>query len=142
MKPLLYLITLLLFTSISRSEEQFDSEHPVIAGVYELIGRQAETGTLMTGTVTITETKPNVFTVTREINGKTIIGTGKVDRATPDSIPVFRVQFSDQGKQIEGTFLWQSDLDNYGRLSGYVYPKGYHGAKPGLEALFHKNAAE
>ncbi len=91
---------------------------------------------LFMGTITIEEIKPNQFIVTRLIEGKTVIGSGKVEFVTPDKIPVFRIHFVENGADMEGTFLYRADLDNDGRLSGYVYTKGYTGKKPGLEALF------
>ncbi len=33
-------------------------------------------------------------------------------------------------------YLWRNDLDNYARISGYVYQLGKKILKPGLEALF------
>jgi hypothetical protein len=36
----------------------------------------------------------------------------------------------------EGTYLWQSDADNFARLTGYVYRSGHSTESPGMEALF------
>jgi len=42
----------------------------------------------------------------------------------------------EENKSYEATYLIDSDLDNYGRLTGYLYIKGTETKKPGLEALF------
>lgn len=136
-------IILLVLTSIVWGADEWESDYPNIAGHYEVIGRRCESGILFTGSTTIDEVRPNVFVVTRVIDGKTIKANGEVDLATPDRIPVFRIYFVENGTDMEGTLLWRGDLDNDGRISGYIYPKGYTGKKPGLEALFaRKEIAE
>ena len=129
---------LLFLTVFGHAEDDWESDYPLIAGHYELIGRRCESGNLFAGTIIISEVRPNVFTVTRIVAGKTIFGSGKVETTTPDKILIFRMQFNEDGNEMEGSFLWRCDLDNYGRISGYVYPKKYKGEKPGLEALFAK----
>ena len=39
-------------------------------------------------------------------------------------------------QEYEITYLWRSDLDNYARLSGYLYQPGEKTDSPGMEALF------
>ena len=131
-------LILLLLTFVCRADDEWESDYPLIAGHYEVIGKRCESGQLFAGTIIIAEVRPNVFTVTRIVDGKTIVGSGKVEVATPDKIPVFRMRFTENGNDIEGSFLWRGDLDNDGRISGYVYPKDYKGMKPGLEALIAK----
>ena len=141
MKPLL-LIILLVLTSFVWGADEWESDYPLIAGHYEVIGRRCESGKLFTGSISIDEVSPNVFNVTRVIDGKIIKGSGQVEFATSDKIPVFRIHFVEDGTDMEGTLLWRGDLDNDGRISGYLYPKGYKGEKPGLEALFAKKETE
>jgi hypothetical protein len=129
-------IILLVLTSLVWGTDEWESDYPLIAGDYEVIGRRCESGKLFAGRITIDEVSPNVFTVTRLIDGRTTKGSGQVEFATPDQIPVFRIHFVEDGMDMEGTLLWRGDLDNDGRFSGYVYPKGYQGKKPGIEALF------
>ena len=125
-------------STLCPAENGRESEFPLISGHYEVVGRRCDSEKLFSGTITIDETKPNVFTVTRIIDGKTSLGSGQVESVTPDKIPVLRIRFVENGENMEGTFQWRADLDNDGRLSGYVFPKGYQGKKPGLEALFAK----
>jgi len=47
-----------------------------------------------------------------------------------------RVEFVHKGRKYGGTYLIGSDLDNYARLTGYLYLKKGKTTKPGLEALF------
>ena len=122
--------------AIGCGAESRESDHLILAGDYDLIGREFDSDVLFAGKMPIQEITPNKFTVVRTIDGKKIAGEGRVDRATRDNIPVFRITFLENGKQMIGTFIWRSDLDNHGRLSGYVHPIDYRGAKPGLEALF------
>jgi hypothetical protein len=61
-------------------------------------------------------------------------GTGSIDLATADRIKVLRVRY--QGG-LEGNYLFGSDLDNYARITGYIYRVGQRTTRnPGLEALF------
>ena len=61
---------------------------------------------------------------------------GRIIRATADKIKVLRVEFVHKGRKYGGTYLIGSDLDNYARLTGYLYLKKGKTTKPGLEALF------
>lgn len=70
------------------------------------------------------------------IGNRAVKGTGKIETVTPDKIKVIRILFESEGKDCEATYLIGSDLDNYGRLTGYVYFKGGEAKTPGLEALF------
>lgn len=142
MKPLFYILAFVASSAIHAVANEWKSDYPLIAGHYEVIGQKCETRVLFAGTIIIDETGPNLFVVTRIIEGNKIIGSGKVEFATADKIPVFRIRFVENGAEFEGTFLWRGDLDNYGRISGHVYTKGYEGDRPGLEALFAKRESE
>ncbi len=74
--------------------------------------------------------------VIRTIKNKVIKGTGKIETATADKIKVLRIRFIDENRSYEGTYLIDSDLDNYARLTGYLYLKEGGTKVPGLEALF------
>jgi hypothetical protein len=65
-----------------------------------------------------------------------VTGIGRVETATPDKIKVLKVHFRSGDRDYEATYLIGSDLDNHGRLTGYVYLKGGKTRTPGLEALF------
>lgn len=112
-----------------------DDEWPLIAGMYEVIGRECGADRTYSGTVTIVEDGDG-FVVTRTIDGGTVKGSGRVESAGPDRTPVFRMRFHRDGTDYVGTFLFGADLDNDGRLSGYVVPEGYRGERPGKEVLF------
>ncbi len=70
------------------------------------------------------------------MGGRGVKGIGKIETVTSDKTKVLRVRFRSQGKDYEATYLIGSDLDNYGRLTGYVYFKDGETKTPGLEALF------
>jgi hypothetical protein len=79
--------------------------------------------------------------ITRRIEGKEIKGIGKIETATADEIKVLQIRFTEEDKSFEAIYLIDSDLDNYGRLTGYLWLKGKETKDPGLEALFidHKS---
>jgi len=78
----------------------------------------------------------NQLEVVRLIGKHRVKGIGRIETATPDKIKVLRVHFRSKDKDYEATYLIGSDLDNHGRLTGYVYLKGGGTKAPGLEALF------
>jgi hypothetical protein len=88
-----------------------------MAGEYDLIGRKVDSTATYNGHVTFLDDE-GVLQVTRTIHGKT-------DKSA--------VRYFD-GKEYEATYRWQSDRDNYPRLTGYLYLSGTK--SPGLEALF------
>lgn len=105
-----------------------------MAGEYDLIGRKPDSTTTYTGHVTLRH-ENGVLQVTRTIEGKTDKCIARFDTvAGADRIPVLRMHFHFDGKEYDATYRWQSDPDNYPRLTGYVYLTGTK--SPGLEALF------
>jgi hypothetical protein len=118
-----------------------DSLYEFLQGTYHIIGRLVDSSLTYTGRVALTKTA-NGLQVKRTIDGKTIEGVGKIETATADKIKVLRVRFIDQNKSCEATYLINSDLDNYARLSGYLYViNGSVTTTPGLEALFFDHQA-
>ena len=111
-----------------------------LQGRYELIGRVPDSNKTYTGKVVLRKSG-DYFEVIRRIEGKEIKGIGKIERATADKIRVLRVRFVDGNKSYEATYLIGSDLDNYGRLTGYLYLKEGGTKVPGLEALFISHQA-
>ena len=106
-----------------------------LQGHYTLVGKFPDSNKTYGGKV-ILRKKADGLEVIRRINGKEIRGTGRIETATADRIKVLRVRFVDSGKNYEATYLIHSDLDNYARLTGYLYLKKGGTTKPGLEALF------
>ena len=115
------------------SEE--DSLYAFLGGTYHLIGRLPDSNKTYSGKVVLKKTD-DALQVTRVINNKEIKGVGKIEAATADKIKVLRIRFIDESKRYEATYLINSDLDNYARLSGYLYLMKGGTKLPGLEALF------
>jgi len=105
-----------------------------MAGDYDLIGRKADSSATYNGHVTLRD-EGGVLQVTRTVDGKTDKCAARFDTvAGSDRIPVLRMRFRFEGKEYDATYSWQSDPDNYPRLTGYLYLAGTK--SPGLEALF------
>lgn len=110
-----------------------------VAGSYELIGRYPDSDNVYSGTMTIGVADENSgsLTITRRVGGKTIPGSGVVTSTTGDAVVVLRIEFEGaHGAEMEATYLIDTDLDNYARLTGYVYAKNGDTTIPGIEALF------
>jgi hypothetical protein len=106
-----------------------------LAGDYRLIGQEAGSGATYSGSIELRE-KEDGFAVTRIIAGVTTEGRAAIETSREGN-PVLRIRFASEGRPYEGTYLWRSDLDNYPRLTGYVYLTEGELKSPGLEALFH-----
>ena len=104
-------------------------------GSYEVIGRYPDSHQTYTGKIIFNKSGESLEII-RKINNKTVKGIGKIETASADKINVLRVRFTENSKEYEATYLITTDLDNYGRLSGYIYLKDGGTTAPGLEALF------
>ena len=140
MRASLAILAMILFADSARCadadrkplDEQFLRSY--MAGEYDLIGRKADSGATYNGRVTLRD-EGGVLQVTRTIEGKTGKCAARFDTvAGTDRIPVLRMHFHFDGKEYDATYSWQSDPDNYPRLTGYLYLSGTK--SPGLEALF------
>ncbi len=115
--------------------EQNEFLYNFLQGSYDLIGKLPDSDKMYCGKVVMTKIKDRMLVV-RKIAGKKIKCMGHIETATADNIKVLRIRFKDGDKNYETTYLISSDLDNYARLSGYLYLKDGGSRHSGLEALF------
>ena len=106
-------------------------------GNYLLIGKHLDSTDTYYGEVSISQSESGL-SVTRTISGNVIHGTASIAHATSDHTPVLRMQFSEGGKDYEETCIVANDLDNYARITCYLYIPGTKTRNPGMEALFIK----
>ncbi len=135
-----FVLLSLLFIFPLHAQKQSDAKtflYDFLPGSYEILGRLPESDSLYSGTALIKEAE-NGLTVLYKIGTKEVAGTGEIENAAGGDASVLRVRFERDGKKYETTYLIQSDLDNYARLSGYVYQRKGTTNKPGLEVLFPK----
>ncbi len=104
-----------------------------LSGQFELIGRFPDSTKTFRGTVRLTFDGTRLR-VERTVDGKTVIGSAKLDVSGPDRLEVLRASFPISGKDYEATYLWRSDLDNYPILTGRVFTRGTK--SPGVEVWF------
>lgn len=137
-----YIVITLISITISTAWAQGNSNsgemdflYGFLEGSYHLIGRLPDSNETYTGKIVIRKADDKLEVI-RIIEGREIRGVGEIEMATADKIKVLRIRFTDENKDYEATYLIDSDLDNYGRLSGYLYLKKGGTKTPGLEALF------
>jgi hypothetical protein len=106
-----------------------------LQGKYELIGRFPDSDTIYSGTGILRATKDGIE-FSRTINGTTIKGAARLEFTRHDRVKVLRMRFADGDRSYEGTYVLGSDLDNYARLTGYVYLQDGKTQRPGIEAWF------
>jgi hypothetical protein len=130
---LILIIPFLLLAKDTNNTMQF------LTGDYLLIGKKPDLSVTYSGTISfVYKEEKKELEFIRTINGKKIKGIAKIEKALGGEAEVLRLRFTEDKLEYEGTFLWRSDLDNYGRLSGYIYLKNGNTKTPGLEAYFIK----
>lgn len=105
-------------------------------GNYLLIGKGVDSSDTYFGKVEI-RASGHSLTMTRLIGNTKVTGIAVMASALGGEAKVLRMRFSEKGTPFEETCLWQSDLDNYARVTCYLYRPGVQTKNPGLEALFH-----
>ena len=125
----------------SPTSDDIDDLLGFLTGSYRLVGKELDSNKPFVGQVII-NLKGQQLQVLRTVNGVTMEGVGRIEVASPESSRVLRIRFTSGDNKFEGTYLYHSDLDNYARITGYLYkidPKTgvpIDTKNPGLEALF------
>jgi hypothetical protein len=132
---LVFIMTVSAWAQEHQKSNENEFLYEFLEGSYHLIGRLPDSDKTYYGKVVL-RNMGDKLEVIRRIEGKEIKGIGNIETATADKIKVLRIRFMEDNKKYEVTYLIDSDLDNYGRLTGYLYLKGKETEKPGLEALF------
>jgi hypothetical protein len=132
--PLLVLITLPT-TSALAQQSAADAMSAFVQGRYHLIGKAMDSDRTYHGTVVLAYDGDGL-TVRRDIGGKTVLGVAAVEVSGEDATPVLRIRFTDSDEPYEETCMVSGDLDNYARITCYLYRPGLSTDAPGLEAMF------
>jgi hypothetical protein len=138
MKRLEFIVLFLLMANATFAinlDADTDFLYGYLPGTYILIGKAPDSNVTYYGTVEFIKEESGLKVI-RSISGKIVTGEGRIEYATADKTQVLRVRFIENKKQYEATYLIGSDLDNYGRLTGFLYEKEGKTKLPGLEALF------
>jgi ribosomal protein L19 len=138
MKRVNFLTALLIMIFVSgvwAQDGQVEFLYSFLRGTYQVIGRWPDSNESYSGKVII-KSKGDHLQLLRSINGEAIEGIGRIATVTFDKIKVLRVEFSQRGRRYKATYMIDSDLDNYARLTGHLYLKTGETKRPGLEALF------
>ena len=137
-----YFASILLMYMLSSAALSDESRKGFLAdfvlGKYLLIGKKVDSPETYYGHVEIYSEKDELK-VKRSIGETLIHGRAAMESALHGDAMVLRMKFDEDGVSYENTCLVQSDLDNYARISCYLYQPGITTMNPGLEALFIKN---
>lgn len=108
-----------------------------LAGSYDVVGRRPGSDQTYSGTMVLapSDSDASLLSITRTIGQVSTSGTGSL-QWTEAQVQVLRISFEDGVEPMEATYLIVSDLDNYPRMTGYVYRREGDTAIPGLEVLF------
>ena len=128
-------LVLIVISAVWAQDGEVEFLYTFLQGTYQVIGRWPDSNETYNGKIVI-KRKGDCLQVLRSINGEEIEGVGRIATATADKIKVLTVGFSQRGRRYEATYIIDSDLDNYARLTGYLYLKTAKTKRRGLEALF------
>ncbi len=130
------LLILLLASPVAMSEQtQEEFLAGFIAGKYHLLGKYLNSEKTYFGKIDLIATEKGIE-VQRFIEGNKISGTAAIEKATVDKIDVLRMRFTENNIKYEETCMIDGDLDNYARITCYLYQPGVKTTNPGLEVLF------
>ncbi len=111
-----------------------------ILGQYQLIGKKIDSQDTYVGQLIISAKDTNSenveLIITRIIDGKTTHGSAAIETTMHSESTVLRMRFTNDDINYENTCLIRGDLDNYARISCYLYQPNVRTDDPGLEALF------
>lgn len=138
MKFLLLSVIFLFSANIVCQEAPFSD---FLVGKYIVVGKAIGSNTTYTGNVEIYLENGRLI-VKRTINGQETIGTAELEPVLNGDKKVLKFRYMKANKEYEQTCLWQSDLDNYARISCYLYNPKVHTKDPGLEVLFHDHTTD
>lgn len=133
------IVILIILPLASIAEEDFLSSF--VQGSYLLVGKGLDSEQTYHGKVQI-KNNNGALKIVRYINGKTIDATGAIEPALNGDARVLRIRFTENEKLYEQTCLVDSDLDNYARISCYLYQPEAKTNQPGLEVLFNDHNPE
>lgn len=113
----------------------------MVVGKYLLIGKALNSDKTYYGKVDIQDNEGKLVVI-REINGKYTQGTAAIESALGGDAKVLRIKFIENKINYEQTCRVGSDLDNYARITCYLYQPNVETMQPGLEAMFHDHTAK
>ena len=137
MKLLLITIMALMFTTGAAGQTRGQQLEGYIQGTYLLIGKHLDSTDTYYGELSISKSESGL-SVTKTISGNVIRGTASIAHATSEHTPDLKIRFNEDGKDYEEACLVASDLDNYARITCYLYIPGTKTKNPGMEAFFIK----
>lgn len=136
-----YYMGLLLFSIALPALSQMPKDADFFTGTYLLVGKALDSEHTFSGKVEFFREREKLK-FRRSIEGGEIVGEAQLQPVAGGDTTVLRLSYREQGTVYEQTCLWQSDLDNYPRISCYLYRPGVATHQPGLEVLFHQLAGK
>ncbi len=137
---ILVMAVFLATASVGADELSDEFLRDYVLGTYHLIGKGVGSQESYYGRA-VFEVAGGGMRVTREVGGKSIIGSAAIEKATADKVKVVRIRFEQEGIRFEETCVIGTDLDNYATLTCHVYPPDAEQLDPGLEAYIAKRNA-
>ncbi|MBP7551900.1 MAG: hypothetical protein KA885_00610 [Spirochaetes bacterium] len=142
LKKIFIIIIFMGLITFSLFADKIDEENVLgfLSGNYILIGKKINSKATYAGEIQLKyNEKQKCLDVKRVVSGVKSEGIATIEYFTSDQIPILKIKFVEKKVKYEGVFLWRSDLDNFGRISGHIYFANDEFVEdPGLEAYFIK----
>ena len=127
------------FAPASRAEHEpteTESLAGFLSGHFILVGKMPDSDETFLGSMTL-RAEGEKLVGERRIGDRAVPVSGSIQTALCcDGVRLLQVRFEDEGRSFDATYMVQSDLDNYPRLTGYVVEHGKETDWPGIETLF------
>ena len=128
-------------SAILANDKQKEFVKGFVSGTYHLIGKSLGSDKTYYGKVKLEATDQDIM-VHREISGTKVSGTASIDTVLSDKVSVLRIRFKENKIQFEETCMIGADLDNFARITCYLYQPGIITDNPGFEALFIEHSTD
>ena len=108
------------------------------AGTYVLVGKRMDSDDTFVGTLVLEHVGDGLEGY-RLIADNRVSVSGTIEHPLCcESAHTLRLKFKDGDRELEASYLLDIDLDNYGRLSGFVFDPELRTDWPGMEVLFFR----
>ncbi|MDO6682639.1 MULTISPECIES: hypothetical protein [unclassified Oceanobacter] len=106
-----------------------------LSGHYTLVGKAVNSDATYTGKVTLYQ-EHGALKVKRAINNRVVLADATLEKSFSGDADVLKIQFTDNGVNYKESCLFSGDLDNYARISCYLYMADGETNSRGLETFF------
>jgi hypothetical protein len=132
MKKKFVLFVVLISVVFAKDISELEQYAPFLAGKYRVIGQDIDTNATYSGVITL-EYSDDKLIVKRVIDDKIQNGIAIIQKPFIESPKILEVSYTKSNQIVKTYYIWQTEFDNYARLTGRIMRDN---KQVGYEALF------